>query len=108
MNHPPKSLQGILWSTDVGLLDIDKDKGYIIPQVLIYGSMDELRWLLHTYGRNTITTDFLQHPKKLFPRSTFLFVKNYLLPLQHVALDEQDYVTSISGPIRQRTASRLS
>lgn len=108
MVHPPKSLQGILWSTDVNRLDLEKNKGYIIHQLLLYGDFNELRWLFHTYPKQTIVKVFLSHPAKLYPKGVFRFVKNYILGLQKVPLDEEDYVTSFFGPVRQRTANRLA
>lgn len=107
MAHPPKSLQAILWSADVNRLDLEKDKGYIINQVLLYGDLGELRWLFTTYGRKEVTDVFLNHPTKMFFKQPFHFIKNYLLPLANTPLDEEDYVTSISGPVRQRTANRI-
>ena len=107
MAHPPKSLQPILWSAEVSRLDLEKDKGYIIPQVFIYGTMDELKWLFQTYGRETLTRHFLDHPAKLYSKKVFHFVKNNLLHVANKYLDEEDYVTSISGPLRQRAANRV-
>lgn len=107
MAHPPKKLQAILWSADVNQLDIEKNKGYIIPQVFIYGTMDELRWLFQTYGRDALTHHFLNQPAKLYPKKVFHFVKNHLLRVANKQLDEEDYVTSIYGPLRQRTAKSV-
>ena len=108
MDHPPKSLQPLLWSTDVNLLDIDRDKHYIIHQLLLYGTFKHLHWLLKAYSKKEIVDTFINHPVKMYPKSMFFYVKNYLLNLPHVSIDEQKYVTSISGPIRQRTAERFS
>lgn len=107
MPHPPASLQGILWSVDVNHLDLEKDKGYIIPQVLIYGSLKEIRWLFRTYSKSTVAKYFLSHPTKLYPKDVFLFAKNYLLGLENARLNPDDYVTSLFGPVKQRTAGRV-
>lgn len=107
MIHPPKSLQPILWSTDVKLLDIQKDKWYIIHQVLIYGTLQEIRWLLRTYSLREVVNVFVHKPAKLYPKKVYHFIKNYLLPLRSVRLDPEDYVTSIYGPVRQRTSDRI-
>jgi hypothetical protein len=105
--HPPASLQGALWSTDVNRLNLDTDKNLIIHHVLIYGTMEELKWLFTTYGKTAIAACFFNHPMKIYPRSVFSFVTRFLFPTPPHPLDEQDYVTSISGPVRQRTANRL-
>lgn len=101
------SLQPILWSVKVNRLDLEKDKGYIVPQVLIYGTMKEIRWLFRTYSKSAIAKYFLEHPAKLYPKETFLFTKNYLLNLGGKRLNPDDYVTSFFGPVKQRTASRV-
>lgn len=108
MAHPPKSLQAILWSSDVNQLDIEKNKGYIIHQLLMYGNLDELRWLFQTYSKRTVVDIFLSHPAKLYPKEMFPFIKDYILGLRGVSINEEDYVTSFFGPVRQRTASRLA
>lgn len=107
-HHPPQSLQGVLWSVNVQQLDMQKDKEYIIHQLLNYGTMPELRWLFTTYSKKEIVDTFVQQPAKIYFKQTYFFVKNCLLSLSHINLDEQNYVTSISGPVRQRTASSIS
>ncbi len=106
MVHPPKSLQPILWSTDVERLDIQKDKWYIIHQVLIYGTLGEIKWLFHTYGVKEVANIFVHEPARLYSKKVFRFIKDYVLPLRNRKLYEEDYVTSIYGPIRQRTQGR--
>lgn len=107
MAHPPKNLQAILWSVDVNQLDLEKDKGYIISQILLYGDLDELKWLFTAYGQKGVTDVFLKQPMKMYFKQPFHFIKNHLLPLANTPLDEEDYVTSIFGPVRQRTANSV-
>ncbi len=107
MVHPPASLQPILWSVNVNHLDLEEDKGYIIPQVLIYGTLAEIRWLFRTYSKSAVAKYFVTHPVKLYPKDTFLFTKNYLLGLERARLNPDNYVTSFFGPVKQRTADRV-
>lgn len=100
----PKKLQPILWSTNVNLLDIEKHKGYIINQVLIYGTLDEIKWLFDTYSKKEVARVFLTKPSKQYPKEVYYFIKNFILSLRDKILDEQDYVTSISGYTRPRAA----
>lgn len=103
----PQNLQAVLWSTDVKLLDKEKHKGYIIHQVLMYGTFSDIRWLLRTYSKKEIVSVFREHPYKNYPKDIFYFVKNYILGLKDLKLDEQEYITSISGPVRSRAANNL-
>ena len=99
----PKSLQWVLWSADVNHLDKEKDKYYIIHQILIYGGIEEIKWLFSNYSKKEIVDVFLQ-PYKNYPKKIFYFVKNFILNLKNKKIDEDAYVTSIYGPIRRRTA----
>jgi len=103
----PKKLQPILWSTNVELLDIERDKRYIINQVLIYGTLDEIKWLFDAYSKREVVRVFLTRPSKQYPKEVYYFIKNFILSLKDKILDEQDYVTSISGPTRQRAARSI-
>lgn len=103
----PKKLQPILWSMDVKLLDIKRDKGYIINQVLIYGTLDEIKWLFDTYSKREVVRVFLAKPSKIYPKEVYFFIKNFILSLKDKVLDEQDYVTSISGYTRPRAAKGI-
>lgn len=103
----PKSLQSILWSTDINLLDLEKHRGYIIHQLLLYGTFEDIKWLFKTYSKKEIIATFLTHPSKNYPREVFYFVKNYVLSLKNKKIDEDKYVTSISGSVRPRTAGNF-
>jgi len=100
----PNSLQPILWSVDVKDLDLTKHKSYIIHQVLAYGTFAQIRWLFAAYTKRQIVKVFLNRPIRMYPRAVFLFVKNFILKLSNISVPEERYVTSISGPLRQRTA----
>ena len=101
-NKIPKKLQAVLWSVDVDQLNTQRDKHYIIAQVLLYGTFEEIRWLFNTYTRSEIVDSFVNHPIKMYPRNVFYFVKNFILGLRERRLPEEKYVTAISGPIEPR------
>lgn len=103
----PKKLQPILWSTDVRLLDKEKHKAYIINQVLIYGTLDEINWLFDAYSKKEVARVFLTKPSKQYPKVVYYFIKNFILSLKDKTLDEQDYVTSISGYTRPRATKSI-
>lgn len=103
----PKRLQSVLWSYDVDKLDLNRDRAYIIHQVLIHGSLADFNWLLSIYSRKEIIDVFLHSPYKNYPKYMYYFVKNYLLELKKVSLDEDDYVTSIHGSVRPRATGSI-
>jgi len=98
----PQRLQATLWSVDVNHLDSVTDKHYIIHQVLGYGGFDEIKWLLHTYTKEEIKKIFLESPMKNYPKDNYYFAKNIILDLEDTNLNENKYITSISGHVVQR------
>ncbi len=91
----PQKLQSVLWSTDVKLLDKERDKNYIIHQILSYGRLEDIRWLLSTYKKKAIIDVFAHVPYKDYEAARFYFVKNHLLNLKRQLLDEMLYVKNI-------------
>jgi len=75
----PKNLQAVLWSEDIKTLDIQKDKTYIVNQVLRYGSLDEIKWLFKNYPKKEIKSVFTKHPLPIFTPQSFNFVSRFLL-----------------------------
>lgn len=88
----PPSFQGILWSKNVQDLDLEKDKVYIIHQVLSFGSLKQIKWLFKVYGSEKIRRAFLESPKKIYSAAVFNFVKNFILDLRDQNLSAQEYV----------------
>ncbi len=91
----PQKLQSVLWSTDVRLLDKERDKNYVIHQILSYGRLEDIRWLLQTYTKKNIKNVFTHVPYKDYAAARFYFIKNYLLNLKRQLLDEMLYVKNI-------------
>lgn len=91
----PSSFQGILWSANVRHLDLERDKVYIIHQVLMYGTIEQVKWLFMVYGKATIKKVFLKDPQRIYNPPAFLFIKNFILGLKNISLSEKKYVTSI-------------
>lgn len=97
----PTRLQGILWSRDVSSLDRDKDKNYIIHQVLAYGTWDHLKWLFKTYKDDEIRDVFRKYPSKDYSEKSYNFVKSILLDIKKCGVDEKLYVKTYPRVIRQ-------
>jgi len=91
----PKSLQGILWSKRISNLRLARDKNYIIHQVLMYGSLEDIGWLFKTYPAEAIKEEFTENPAKIYTKPAFNFVKKFILDLRKRKLKEEDYVKTL-------------
>ena len=91
----PKSFQDILWSVNVKNLDLEKDKVYIIHQVLMYGTLEQIRWLFNVYGKKRIRGVFLREPQRIYNPPTLFFIKNFILDLKNVSINKEKYVSTI-------------
>lgn len=98
--HPPKQLQGVLWSRDVNKLDMEKDKPYIIHQVLAYGSIDQWKWLIAQYSLDQIKNTFISNPYKDYRAPRYNLVTKYLLEIDNQTLNPARYVKNIPRDIR--------
>ncbi|PIY71861.1 hypothetical protein COY87_03960 [Candidatus Roizmanbacteria bacterium CG_4_10_14_0_8_um_filter_33_9] len=87
----PKKLQSVLWSVNIDHLNLEKDKYYIIHQILSFGTLDEMSWLLSNYSKKKIIEVFMVSFKDYF-RPRFYFVKDALLGLKNWHPDERYYV----------------
>lgn len=103
----PKRLQAILWSADIKNLDLKRDRNYIIHQILQYGTLKDIKWLFDVYSKEKVRELFVTHPNRNYAKDDLYFISRFLLDPIHVPIDENDYVTSLFGPIRQRTAGSL-
>ncbi len=98
----PADLQPILWSVGVDKLDLQKDKNYIVHQVLAYGTWEHLKWLFEVYSPEEIKTIFLNNPAKDYTFPAFNFTKNILLNLQDKPIDQTLYVRSFPRNFRSK------
>lgn len=93
----PSDLQAILWSKDVAKIDPNKDKVYIIHQVLRFGDTENINWLFNLYGRDEVKKVFLEFPQPIYSKSSLNFVRNFLLKIvgPMLELNEQKYVKTL-------------
>lgn len=100
-HHPPKYLQGVLWSADVKGLDLEENKTYIIHQILSLGTLEELKWLFRTYPITVLKKIFVNKPIKSYTPAAFHFSKEVLLSLKNKNLEEANYVKTFPRNIRR-------
>ena len=84
--------QGILWSKDIKNIDLQKDKIYIIHQILSYGQINQIKQLFKIYKPQEIRDIFTNHPKRIYSSAVFNFVKNFVLDLPEQNLPKNKYV----------------
>ena len=96
----PRFLKAYFWSVKFDELDLDKDKDYIIHQILAYGDLKAIKWLFKVYNKKEIKNSFLKKPSKIYRPQTFNFVKNILLGLEKKSLVFNKYVINTPRDIR--------
>ncbi|MBZ1348581.1 MAG: hypothetical protein KYQ20_02385 [Candidatus Nealsonbacteria bacterium] len=94
-NKIPSSFQGILWSVNVKNLDLEKDKIYIIHQVLEYGNLKEIAWLFKVYSKRDAKEVFEKMPMKIYSPQSFYFIKNIILDLKEKPFSSKKYVATL-------------
>ncbi|HSN97526.1 MAG TPA: hypothetical protein VLS89_04475 [Candidatus Nanopelagicales bacterium] len=70
MASVPKRIRWVFWDVDASTLDPRRDADFILPRILEFGGMEEVRWAMKTYGLEGIHR-FLRdvgHPE-LSPRT---------------------------------------
>lgn len=97
----PINLQGILWSRDINKLDLEKDKNYIIHQILSSGTWDNVAWLFRTYSIETIRNSFEKYPEKDYTEQSYNFIRNILIETNK-DLDKKQYVKTYPRNIRYK------
>ena len=70
-NGVPLNLQSVLWSSDVHKLNLQKDKNYIIHQILSNGRLEDIKWLFGIYPKNLIAKTFISNPYKDYAPARF-------------------------------------
>ena len=88
----PGSFQGVLWSKNIKNLDLEKDKIYIIHQVLSYGTIKQIKWLFGIYKREEIQEVFSKYPKRIYTPAIFNFIKRIVLDFKDRKLLSENYV----------------
>ena len=102
----PQFLQPFLWSVNIQELKKKKDKIYIIHQILSYGNLKALSWLLRTYSKQEIREVFLEHPVRVYRKATLNFVHQILLGLK-TRLQEKRYVTTFPSPLKRGATKNI-
>lgn len=71
----------------------------VIHQILMYGTLYEIKSLIETLGENTVKELFLEYPKKIYTASALNFIKKNILHVRS-SIDDQKYLKSTPRNIR--------
>lgn len=91
MNHL-SIVQSVAWSKNN--LNTEKDRAYIINQILAYGTLEELRWLYKTYSKKTLKDVFLNQPIKQYTPASLNFARLLLDIVNPIDLHRYDKTLS--------------
>ncbi|MEM7820510.1 MAG: hypothetical protein QW761_02850 [Candidatus Aenigmatarchaeota archaeon] len=94
MNKIPKFLQHALWSCNTKLLDLKRDKRYIISQILNYGTRRDVIWLLSNYNRAEIKEVLKRPARGIWWRR----VLNFWTMYYNIKLDPETFENAIYEP----------
>ncbi len=95
LSRIPKSWQGILWSCDVKKLNWQRDKNYIIHQVLMYGNLKNIFLLFKVYSKKEIREVFKRKPMKIYTPQIFNFIKKIILDIKDKSVVPEKYVKTL-------------
>lgn len=70
-----------------------------IHQTLMFGTLEEIKYLLNAVGKKKIKERFLKSPKKIYTASAFNFIKNFVLGI-NIKLDAQKYLKTTPRYLR--------
>jgi hypothetical protein len=88
---PSARWQRLLWSAGVEDVDLERDKIYVIHQVLAWGEPEDLSLLFRIYAKEEVKRVFLEHPKRVYTRKALRFVELIL----DVEVDGGRYVSRV-------------
>lgn len=85
--------QALFWSKNEQKLN-KGDEIYQVNQVLMYGSLEEIKEILNKLGRERVKHVFIENPAKIYTKPAFNFIKNYILKIEE-PLDQSKYVKTL-------------
>lgn len=78
MTHIPSGLRPHFQEYDLSSLDLDRDADLIIQRTLEYGTWDEIRWLVASYGVDRVRTFVRVRGERMLSRVTFNYWRKLL------------------------------
>jgi len=63
----------------------------VIHNILMYGSLEDIIKLRKDLGAATVDDAFINHPKKIYSKPAYYFIKHYIIK-SDIELDESKYL----------------
>ncbi len=90
----PPQLKSIWYTNNPKLESADS-----VHQILMFGTLKEIKSLKKQIGDKTVVKLFVDHPKKVYNAAALNFIKNFILGIS-TSIDEQKYLKYTSRPTR--------
>lgn len=84
-----------VWYSD----NVDIKSPDTIHQILMFGTLEDIKELKKKLGEKSIRELFLEFPKKIYTAPAFNFIKNFILHI-NISVDEQKYLKFTPRNIR--------
>ena len=59
-------------------MDLERDRTYIIHQILKYGTFADIQWLFKTYSKKDVSQVFINKPSKSYPKPLFYTIETLI------------------------------
>ena len=76
----PPEVAAVLWDLDLEALDPHRDADAVLARVLEHGTLEDVRWLLRTYGDDRVRAFFEAGPHPITSERTRGFWAAYFRP----------------------------
>lgn len=76
------------------------DSADTVNQILVYGTLQDIRKLLSRVGKEEVKRIFLTQPKKEYSKPTFQFITKFILGIQE-PLDANRYLKTAPRAVRR-------
>lgn len=94
--------QAVVWSKKKSKLSRE-DQAYKFNQILMYGSLEEIKDLINKEGLDRVKEVFVNQPTKIYTKPAFNLIKNFILKIRK-DLDQSKYIKTMS-PSAENPAS---
>lgn len=98
MKRVPQELRWLFWNVDVDALELDRDADVVLARVLERGRLEDVRWLVRTYGLERIHEFFRAGASPEVSRRTRLFWRAALGAREERWPEPPDWRKSSSAP----------